>query len=191
MYLGWSTEGSDPPLTFLPTEVFTSVPLEAALPFCFYLSNGLFRRHDFRLAEPYNRLVLKGLWEVYHRVVGRSSRKEVALEAPVVEKETMKPVSWVTLSEVVGSPTVKLDLPVPLRVGDRVRLRFVLRRLVGGRSEVLSVNDEFRVGGVILSEGRQTLSVDSVGKLPAWKAVRREPPPKRQLPPARFPPTRL
>lgn len=95
------------------------------------------------------------------------------------------------LSDVGGAPRVKLTLPVPLRVGDRVRLGFRLKRTHGGRTEVLEVVGEYRVSGAIHETGRQTLTVEAVGKAPAWRAVRKDHGFVRSLPPARFPRTRL
>ncbi len=103
----------------------------------------------------------------------------------------MTPPSLLELSDVLGCPKVKISLPVPLRQGDRVRLAFRLKRQNGNRSEVLDVAGEYRVGQVSLSADLQTLSVEAVGKAPAWKAVRREASQERVLPPARFPPTLL
>lgn len=94
--------------------------------------------------------------------------------------------SLLELSDVPGCPKVRTALPGPLRAGDRVRLTFRLKRQNGPRSEVLDVSGEFRVGNVVLSADSQHLSVESVGKAPAWKAVRREAQHERVLPPARF-----
>lgn len=103
---------------------------------------------------------------------------------------TVTPASLLELTEVTGSPKVRLTLPVPLRTGDRVRLAFRLKRLNGHRQEVLDVQGDFRVQTVGLSGEVQTLAVEAVGKVPVWKSVRREPAFQRVLPPARFPPTR-
>lgn len=93
------------------------------------------------------------------------------------------------LSDVTGKPKVKLDLPAPLRVGERIRLAFHLRRHNGGRSEVLEVNGEFKVTAIGLDLAiyphRQILTIDSVGVVPHWKAVKRRGPISRVLPPAR------
>lgn len=101
----------------------------------------------------------------------------------------MLPPTLLDLTDVPGCPRVKLVLPVPMRLGDRVRLAFKLRRQNGGRSEVLEVNGDFRVQSAHLSVEHQSLSVEALGKAPAWKAVRREGLAVRRLPPARFPPT--
>jgi hypothetical protein len=103
----------------------------------------------------------------------------------------MQPSTVVQLSDVAGLPRIKLPLPVPLRVGDRVRLTCRVRRQNGGRSEVLDVDGEYRVTAAGLSVDHQVLAVESCGKAPSWRAVRKEPVFERQLPPARFPPTVL
>lgn len=104
----------------------------------------------------------------------------------------MKPPTILELSEVAGRPKVKLDLPIPLRVGDRIGLRFRLKRIHGGRTEVLEVDGEFRVSTAGLTLDRQVLSVETVvGKVPVWRAIRKELPYERTIPPARFPPTVL
>lgn len=94
--------------------------------------------------------------------------------------------SLLELTEVPGCPKAKLTLPVPLRAGDRLKLAFKLKRMNGSRLEVLDVAGEFRVASVGITPEHQSLSVESVGKAPAWKAVRREAPHQRVLPPARF-----
>lgn len=101
------------------------------------------------------------------------------------------PLTILELSDVLGSPRAKLPLPVPLRVGDRVRLSFRLKRNHGGRSEVLEVVGEYRVSGVVQAVDHQFVSVEATGKAPSWRAVRKEPHTDRVLSPARFPPTLL
>lgn len=104
----------------------------------------------------------------------------------------MRPSTIVEITEVAGNPKVKLDLPVPMRVGDRIGLRFRLKRLNGGRTEVLDVAGEFRVASVGLTLDHQSLRVETVvGKVPVWRAIRKEPAYERTIPPARFPPTVL
>lgn len=92
------------------------------------------------------------------------------------------------LSDVVGKPKVKLDLPGPLRIGDRVRLSFRLRRQNSGRSEVLEVFGEFRVQAMGLdfaqTAKRQVVSVTSSDDAPHWKAVKKQPEWRRTVPPA-------
>ncbi len=101
----------------------------------------------------------------------------------------MNPASVVVLSEVSGAPRVKLDLPSPLRIGDRLTLHFRVKRTTAGRSEILDVDGEFRVTTLRFEPGsnRQILDVESTGKVPSWKAVRRTPEFKRVIPPAKSP----
>jgi hypothetical protein len=103
------------------------------------------------------------------------------------------PVTIVELADVSGKPKVKMDLPSPMRIGDKVQLHFHLSRQNGGRSEVLDVSGEFRVRsvGFDASSGtaRQVLSVETLGATPNWKAVKKSSlPPPRKLGPARAPP---
>jgi hypothetical protein len=97
------------------------------------------------------------------------------------------------LSDVNGEPKVKLDLPGPLRNGDPVALRFLLERQTGGRSEILEVSGKFQVTavGFDASTGtpKQLLSVETMGKVPAWRSVKKRPNGPRRLGPARFPRT--
>lgn len=105
----------------------------------------------------------------------------------------MNQASIVELTDVPGCSRVKMDLPVPLRLGDRITLAFQLRRNLGGRSEVLDVTGEFRVTSVAFdtSNGpaRQILKVDSLGKAPTWRAVKKQPAGTKKIGPTRFPPT--
>lgn len=101
----------------------------------------------------------------------------------------MTPTTLLDLPTVPGKPCIKLNLPVPLRVGDKLRLGFKLKRQNGGRLEVLEVSGEFRVTSAHQSVDHQILSVESTGKEPSWKAVRREPQVERRIAPARFPRT--
>jgi hypothetical protein len=97
--------------------------------------------------------------------------------------------SIVELSSIPGQPRVKLVLPIPLRLGDKLKLSFKLKRQNGGRLEVLDVQGEFRVMSSTQSVEHQYLSVESTGKEPAWRAVRRGSLPERKVPPAIFPRT--
>lgn len=106
----------------------------------------------------------------------------------------MNPATIVELGDVAGRPRVKMTLPVPLRIGDRIRLAFCLRRTNGGRSEVLDVSGDYRVTSVSFdaSDGppRQMLEVESAGKAANWRAVKRTSSvPERRLGPTRFPRT--
>lgn len=106
----------------------------------------------------------------------------------------MKPATIVAITDVAGSPRVKLDLP-DLRIGDRVTLNFRLQRKSGGRSEVLNVAGVFRVSTVDLdtseSPPRQILSVEATGKAPSWQAVKNSATSPRPMAPARFPRTSI
>lgn len=106
----------------------------------------------------------------------------------------MHPLTIIELSDVAGLPRVKMTLPVPMRQGDHVRLKFQLQRKNGGRNEVLSVSGDFRVTRALFDLSgdlpRQILSVESTGKAPAWRAVKGvQTPPRRPLGPTRFPRT--
>lgn len=94
------------------------------------------------------------------------------------------------LSDLVGSPRVKADLPF-FRTGDKVNLKFHLERQHLGRREILDVSGEHLITSstIDLSYGkpRQIVRVASTGKAPAWKAIKHLP--RRQLPPAKSPPT--
>jgi hypothetical protein len=98
------------------------------------------------------------------------------------------------LIDVKGRPKVRLTLPGPLRIGDRVRVCFRLQKRQNGRSFVLDVNDGIRVVGVSFDAStghsrRQILAVECPSGTPTCKAIRN--PPARILPPTRFPPTRV
>lgn len=102
----------------------------------------------------------------------------------------------VTLGDVKHTPKVMKDLPSPLRMGDHIMLRFMLRRRVGTRTEELHVQGDFRVTAVAFDASRgpftrQLLTVESVGVTPVWKAVKTVPEPKRRLPPCVSPRTSL
>ena len=102
----------------------------------------------------------------------------------------MVPASLVVMSEVIGAPRVKLDLPSQLRLGDKLALKFKLKRTNQGRSEVLEVQGDFRVSSVSYDGMRQILDVETlVGKVPSWRAVKRSSEQKRVIPPARSPRT--
>lgn len=102
----------------------------------------------------------------------------------------MNLASIVVLGDVAGAPKVKLDLPSPLRLGDRLQLHFRIKRSNGNRVELLEVDGEFRVSSLRFEAGtnRQHLDVEAIGKAPAWRALKRTQEFKRVIPPARFPP---
>jgi hypothetical protein len=100
----------------------------------------------------------------------------------------------ITLSDVPGAPNVQLVLPGPLRIGDRMKLAFKLRRMNGGRAEQLDASGEWRVTSMTLDATgplpRQILQVESASpKVPAWKAVKKQLAWERRLAPARNPRT--
>ena len=105
----------------------------------------------------------------------------------------MNPASLVELSDVVGTPKVKMALPVPLRVGDRIHLNFQLKRTRSGRNEVLDVSGDWRATHVSFdgSQGlaRQILTLKCEEKPPTWRAVKKQPSAERKLGPTRFPRT--
>lgn len=100
-------------------------------------------------------------------------------------------LSIVKLSDVNGEPKAKLELPPSLRIGDPIALRFILERKTGGRTEVLKVDDKFRVIAVGLDTSRtphkQLLSVESVGRTPTWVSVKKTSYGARRLGPTQFP----
>ena len=102
-------------------------------------------------------------------------------------------LSLVKITDVPGSPAIKLELP-RLFVGDPVSLKFHLQRNNGGRTEILDVDTTFRIIAVgfdtITVPHRQLLSVETTQpKPPTWVAVKRPPEVTRRLPPACFPKT--
>lgn len=107
----------------------------------------------------------------------------------------MTPASIVELGDVQGKPRMKMDLPSPMRIGDRVKLHARLSRQNGGRSEVLDISGDFQVRSVSFdaSDGlpRQLLVVESSAVAPVWKAIKRGPPSTRKLGPARSPSTAI
>ena len=100
----------------------------------------------------------------------------------------MQPATLLVLLE-VDAPLVKLALPL-VKQGDKLKLSFVLSRQNNGRTEVLDVKGEYRVVSVLLlAEGRQEVGIESTGKAPSWRSVKRRVPLVRKLSPARFPAT--
>lgn len=101
----------------------------------------------------------------------------------------------VELSDVAGKPRARVMLPGPLRIGDRVRLTFRLRRENGGRTEVLDATGDWRISAMTFDAAgpfpKQHLSVESVLKTPTWKAIRKQSAWTRVLPPPRSPRTVL
>lgn len=107
--------------------------------------------------------------------------------------EGMDVVTIVRLDDVNGMPRAKLSgIPVPLKIGDPLGLKFRLTRQTGGRHEVLLVNGQFRVTAIGFDAStlprRQLLTVESLGNPPTWQSVRKTPE-RRLLAPAVAPPT--
>lgn len=98
----------------------------------------------------------------------------------------MTPTTYLDFPGVSGQPRVKMVLPIPLRLGDKLRLSFKLKRMNGGRLEVLDVHGDFRVSASVCSVEHQYLSVESIGKDPTWRVLRKEPLLRRNRIPARF-----
>jgi hypothetical protein len=101
--------------------------------------------------------------------------------------------SIIEFTEVAGQPKVRLDLPGPLRLGERVRLKFTLRRKNATRTEELKIEGEYKVTAVEIDASgaypRQLLSVETTTVRPTWKSIKNDPPFRLRLPPARFPRT--
>ncbi len=98
-----------------------------------------------------------------------------------------------TILEIIDlapAPKARLDLPLS-RVGDRLRLRFLLQRKNKGRTEVLNVQGDYRVSAAVLESNEhglgQALQIASTGAAPAWRAVKNEI--RRRLAPAKNPRT--
>ena len=127
--------------------------------------------------------------------VGTTPRGAAALDetGAVGVHVSMAPTTRVKLDDVNGQPMALLsDVPMPLRIGDPLGLRFRMTRQRGGRHEVLEVNGQFRVTAVGFDAGvtprRQLLTLDSVGKPPTWVSVKK-PPQRTSLAPAISPRT--
>lgn len=98
-------------------------------------------------------------------------------------------LTYLELEDLKDKPKAVLNLPAPLRLGDRLDLDFKIQRLNGGRSEILRVNGTFKVTDVSFDAERQHLTVSSLGLAPSWQAVRKEKPFQRKVGPAKFPKT--
>lgn len=107
----------------------------------------------------------------------------------------MDTATVLTLADVKDTPKVMKVVPGPLRMGDHVHLQFLLRKKTGNRTEELHVNGEFRVTSVSFdtrsATPRQLLTVDSVGIVPTWRAVKNLPQWRRRVPPAVAPRTTI
>lgn len=95
--------------------------------------------------------------------------------------------SVITFDEVKDSPSVHMDLPALLPIGERVQLKLVLRRRNGPRTEELRVEGEYRVTEVIVdttcAPAKQRLKVTAKGLTPSWRSVRNPPTTARRLAP--------
>jgi hypothetical protein len=98
------------------------------------------------------------------------------------------PMSIVEFGDLKDSPSVHIPLPAPIPIGTRVQLALTLHRRNGTRTEELKVEGDYRVAAVSISvKGgqRQQVVLESLGKAPAWRAVRNNR--EKKLPPARAP----
>jgi hypothetical protein len=95
--------------------------------------------------------------------------------------------SVITFDEVKDSPSVRMDLPAIPSLGERILLRFVLRRRNGPRSEELHIEGEYRVTEVVLdttcAPSKSRIKVQAKGLTPSWRAVRNQPTVHRRLAP--------
>ena len=94
----------------------------------------------------------------------------------------MERTTILTVAE-VAEATVKMTLPAPLRVGDRLTLRFRLRRQHQGRTEALEVLGVYRVVSSAVGAQHHAVEVESTGLAPRWRAVKKERPFRRILGP--------
>lgn len=85
------------------------------------------------------------------------------------------PLHVLELADLTDPPKVKIDLPL-VRVGDRLRLGFTLKRRNGGRHEHLKVSGYFRVVECVFDSSRPVpcsiAKIEAVGKAPVWQAVK-------------------
>lgn len=99
----------------------------------------------------------------------------------------MTVASVVTFEEVKDHPSVRMSLPAVLPLGERLRLKMLLRRKNGPRSEELRLEGDFRVTEVVIdttcNPPKQLLKVAAVGVAPSWKAIRNQPSLEKKLPP--------
>ena len=87
--------------------------------------------------------------------------------------------SLVSFADVKDAPTVRKVLPSPLRIGDVLNFKFILRRFRGRRTEELLVDGDFRVTSVTFdargASPRQVLTVEATRVSPTWKSVKTTP----------------
>lgn len=70
---------------------------------------------------------------------------------------------------------VRISLPAPLPIGTKLKLRFLVQRKNGGRTEVLNVDGEFKVTAVVVDArgyAKQLISVVAVGAAPTWRSIK-------------------
>jgi hypothetical protein len=83
--------------------------------------------------------------------------------------------SLLKLEDIENLAPVRINLPAPLPIGTRIKLRFPLQRRNGGRTEVLQVDGEFKVTAVVIDargDAKQLVSVSAVGLVPTWKSIK-------------------
>jgi len=91
------------------------------------------------------------------------------------------PLFVVTFTDVNGSPKASnINLSSNLKIGDSLALRLRLTRTSHGRSEVCDVEGTFRVLRVSYdatrNPSRTLVDVESAGKPPTWRSVRKDEP---------------
>lgn len=93
------------------------------------------------------------------------------------------------LIDVRNRPKVRLDLPYPLRIGDRITVSFCLQERFNGRLNVLEVQGDVRVVSVSFDATNsllQKISVEAADGQPfVWKSVKSPRDPARPLGPAK------
>ena len=83
--------------------------------------------------------------------------------------------SLLKLDDVDDLAPIRISLPAPLHIGTRLKLRFPIQRRNGSRTEVLIVDGEFKVTGVLIDargDAKQLVSVAAVGAAPTWKSIK-------------------
>lgn len=139
-----------------------------------------------RNKEPYN-LDPRTLWVVAFIDTDGGGGKE---KNPFLSfrwgKRDMVP-SIVILTDLKDEPSVRMELPALLPLGERIKLRLLLRRKNGHRTEELRVEGEYRVTessvDATYAPAKQILKVEATKVAPSWKAVRNPVAPTRVLPP--------
>lgn len=106
----------------------------------------------------------------------------------------MAEASIVKFSDVKQSPEIRMDLPLPIPIGSKIKLALMLKRMNKGRTEELRVNGEFQVISVVtdLTRGKtkQVVTISSIGVAPSWVAVKNQTA-ARKLAPTRSAPTKV